>query len=164
MERNKLLNVRMLSEARHADEAVEAERMVTISDLLAESYFEVVGRNCGPYDLTLATPASKLAIHIASRDGVHLVSHILSFTPFKRIIRDYMTICDLYSQAGSISDARRLEAVDMTRRAIHNEGSELLRSRLASKIVLDLETARKLFTLVTTTQRNRLALQTNAIS
>lgn len=154
MERNKLSNVRMLSQGWRVDEAVATERMVTISDLLVENYFEVVGRDNGPYDLTLATPSSKLAIHIASQDGAHLVSHILSFTPFRRIIRDYMTICDLYSRVGSTSDAYRLQAVDMTRRAIHNEGSELLRSRLASKIVLDLETARRLFTLVTTTQRN----------
>ena len=90
----------------------------------------------------------RLVFDIRDSDGRKLTTHILSLTPFKRIIRDYFLICDSYYEAIRSATPSQIEAIDMGRRGVHNDGSELLRERLAGKIALDTDTARRLFTLI----------------
>lgn len=130
------------------NQAVEREQSIAIADLLEVNYFEVVEHRGGPYRLTLSTRGSRLALHIATWDGVSVASHIISFTPLKRVIRDYVIVCEAHSRAAVELDRHRLETVDMARRAVHNEGSELLRERLSARVKTDLDTARRLFTLI----------------
>ncbi|MDR6758771.1 uncharacterized protein (UPF0262 family) [Mycoplana sp. BE70] len=130
------------------NQAVEREQSIAIADLLESNCFELVGQRGGPYRLTLSTRGSRLALHIATRDEVFVSSHIISFTPLKRIIRDYVTICETHFRAAAEFDRYRLETVDMARRAIHDEGSELLKERLSGRVNIDQDTARRLFTII----------------
>jgi uncharacterized protein (UPF0262 family) len=77
-----------------------------------------------------------------------VVTHILSLTPFRRIVRDYHMICESYYEAIRSSTPSQIEAIDMGRRGLHNEGSQTLLDRLSGKIDLDFDTARRVFTLI----------------
>jgi len=57
-------------------------------------------------------------------------------------------ICDSYYQAIRSASPAQIEAIDMGRRGLHNEAAELLRQRLDGKLVVDFDTARRLFTLI----------------
>ncbi len=127
---------------------VEHERAVAIFDLLEENSFEPVGHPGGPYKLHLSLMESKLVFSISTQDDEKIASHILSLTPFRRIIKDYFMICDSYYQAIRSSTPSQIEAIDMGRRGIHNEGSQTLMDRLSGKVNMDMDTARRLFTLV----------------
>jgi uncharacterized protein (UPF0262 family) len=127
---------------------VEHERAVAIFDLLEENSFAPVGHAGGPYRLKLSLVDQKLALNILTEGGDHVATHILSLTPFRRIIKDYFMICESYYQAIRSSTPSQIEAIDMGRRGIHNEGSQTLEDRLKGKIALDFDTARRLFTLV----------------
>ncbi|EJJ25583.1 UPF0262 family protein [Rhizobium sp. CF142] len=128
---------------------VEIEQETAIADLLEESCFELVGRQqAGPYRLVISTHGSRFTFHVAGADGVHIVSHFMSAGPLHRLIRAYVAICEAHYEAAAKGDAQRLEAIDMGRRATHNEASELLRDRLSTKVRTDLETARRLFTII----------------
>src|SRR5262252_3910330 len=128
---------------------IEHERAVAIYDLLQENSFAPVGHDGGPYALHLAVVSNRLVFDVRGTDGSAVVSHHLSLTPLKRIVRDYFMICDSYYQAIRTSTPSQIEAIDMGRRALHNEGSELLIQRLQGKIEIDADTARRLFTLIT---------------
>jgi uncharacterized protein (UPF0262 family) len=129
-----------------AGKAVDDERQVAISDLLEENYFRPAGAESGPYDLEIALIDQRLALDVK---GPHYAKrHLLSLTPLKQIIRDYFLICESYNEALRTASPGQIEAVDMGRRGLHNEGSELLRERLAGKVETDLDTARRLFTLI----------------
>ena len=127
---------------------VEHERAVAIFDLLEENFFEPSGHPGGPYHLKLSLMDQKLVLAVASEAGDAVATHILSLTPFRRIIKDYFMICESYYQAIRSSTPSQIEAIDMGRRGIHNEGSQTLQDRLSGKITLDFDTARRLFTLV----------------
>jgi uncharacterized protein (UPF0262 family) len=127
---------------------VEHERAVAIFDLLEENSFEPSGHPGGPYNLKLSLVDQKLVLSVTSEDGEPVATHILSLTPFRRIIKDYFMICESYYQAIRSSTPSQIEAIDMGRRGIHNEGSQTLQDRLSGKITLDFDTARRLFTLV----------------
>ena len=127
---------------------VEHERAVAIFDLLEENSFEPVGHPGGPYHLKLSLMDQKPVLAVSSEAGEPVTTHILSLTPFRRIIKDYFMICESYYQAIRSSTPSQIEAIDMGRRGIHNEGSQTLQDRLAGKITLDFDTARRLFTLV----------------
>ncbi len=127
---------------------IEHERKVAIYDLIEENRFEPVGRPAGAFRLTLSIVDRKLVFDIADADGAPVVTHILSLTPFRRVVKDYFLICDSYYQAIRTASPSRIEAIDMGRRGLHNEGSRLLMERLAGKIEVDLDTARRLFTLL----------------
>ncbi len=126
--------------------AVHDERQQAITDLLEENLFRPEGGEGGPYDLRLALIEQRLAFDITG--PTYERRHLLSLTPFKGIIRDYFLICESYNEAIRTSSPGQIEAVDMGRRGLHNEGSELLRERLAGKVETDLDTARRLFTLI----------------
>jgi uncharacterized protein (UPF0262 family) len=127
---------------------VEHERAVAIYDLIEENSFAVVDGPAGPYSLALGIEDSRLVLDIRNEAEEPLTKLILSLTPFRRIVKDYFTICESYYAAIKRSSPSQIEAIDMGRRGLHNEGAELLRERLAGKVELDANTARRLFTLI----------------
>jgi uncharacterized protein (UPF0262 family) len=127
---------------------VEHERAVAIFDLIEENSFEPVGHDGGPYQLNLSLVDQKLVFDIRTEEGAVVATHILSLTPFRRIVKDYFMICESYYEAIRSATPSRIEAIDMGRRGIHNEGSRTLMDRLKGKIIVDFDTARRLFTLV----------------
>lgn len=131
-----------------ANHDAEHERRVAIFDLLEENYFEVKGEDRGPYVLHLSVHEQKLVMDIKTKDGEDVKMFILSLSPLRRIIRDYLMICESYHHAIRNSTPSQIEAVDMGRRGLHNEGTEILELRLKEKIELNFDTARRLFTLV----------------
>ncbi|MBW3097430.1 UPF0262 family protein [Pseudohoeflea coraliihabitans] len=127
---------------------IEHERAVAIFDLLEENVFEPVGHSEGPYRLNLSLVDSRLVLTITTQAGAAVATHILSLTPFRRIVKDYFLICESYYEAIRTSSPSQIEAIDMGRRGVHNEGSQTLMDRLEGKINMDFDTARRLFTLV----------------
>lgn len=127
---------------------VEHERAVAIYDLLEENYFAPAGLDAGPYGLHLSIEETRLVFDIRNADDESLQTISLSLAPFRRIIKDYFTVCESYFTAIKTASPSRIEAIDMGRRGLHNEGSDLLRDRLNGKIEIDLNTARRLFTLI----------------
>lgn len=127
---------------------VEHERAVAIFDLIEENSFQPVGDDGGPYRLKLSLMDSRLIFAIAREDGAPVVTHILSLTPFRRIVKDYFLICESYYEAIRTATPSQIEAIDMGRRGLHNDGSQTLMDRLGGKIDIDFDTARRLFTLV----------------
>ena len=127
---------------------VEHERAVAIFDLIEESNFCPVGDNGGPYSLYLGIEENRLVIDIRTETDEPLGKVILALTPFRRIVKDYFQICESYYQAIKAATPSQIEAIDMGRRGLHNEASELLRTRLAGKIETDADTSRRLFTLI----------------
>jgi uncharacterized protein (UPF0262 family) len=130
---------------------IEHERRVAIFDLVEKNNFEPVGAEGGPYRLKLSLLDTKLVFDIEGPKFAR--AHGLSLTPLKGVIRDYILICDSYYEALRGTSPAQIEAVDMGRRGLHNEGAELLKARLDGKIAIDHETARRLFTLVTALYR-----------
>jgi len=124
----------------------EHERQVAIFDLLEANSFQPEGAPGGPYDLRIALIDNRLALDISGPD--YQFRHLLSLSPFRRVIKDYFIVCESYYDAIRNSTPQQIEALDMGRRGLHNEGSELLKERLAGKVATDLDTARRLFTLI----------------
>jgi len=148
-ERNRLVSV-ILDEASISRGAAdrEHERQIAIYDLIDENSFALPGRDAGPYGLKIALQDAKLVLEIADENGNPIVAHILSLTPFRGLLKDYFMICESYYAAIRTAMPTQIEAIDMGRRAVHNEAAELLLERLKGKIDCDRDTARRLFTLV----------------
>ncbi|CAM3146365.1 UPF0262 protein BMEI1669 [Sphingomonas antarctica] len=131
---------------------IEQERRVAIFDLLEGNHFAPCKLYpegyAGPYRLKLAVQEGRLCWHIASEDGQHLETLMLAMGRFQRPIREYFAICDSYFSAVKTSTPATIETIDMARRGIHDEASHLLKERLAGKIDIDFDTARRLFTLI----------------
>lgn len=127
---------------------IEHERAVAIYDLIEDNSFAPVEHDGGPYALRLSMAENRLMLEIRLRDGTPVVAHLLSLTPFRRIVKDYFMICDSYYQAIRTATPDRIEAIDMGRRGLHDEGSRILMERLKDKVTVDFGTARRLFTLI----------------
>ena len=127
---------------------VEREREVAVFDLLEENDFALVGGPPGPYSVTIGIEENRLVFDVRDSQGAPLERIRLSLTPFRGIVRDYFTLCEAYYEAIKTASLARIEAIDMGRRSMHDEGAELLRERLADAIEIDTDTARRLFTLV----------------
>jgi len=127
---------------------VEHERAVAMFDLLEENDFHLVGSEEGPYKLHLGIFEQRLVFDVRSENDRKLRDIVLSLTTFRKVVKDYFLICESYYDAIKKRGPSQIEALDMGRRGLHNEGSELLRERLAGKIEIDLDTARRLFTLI----------------
>lgn len=127
---------------------IEHERAVAIYDLIEDNSFAPVDHDGGPYALHLSITENRLVFDIRREDGTPLMAHLLSLTPFRKIVKDYFMICDSYYKAIRTATPTQIEAIDMGRRGLHNEGSELLKERLKEKIDVDFDTARRLFTLI----------------
>ena len=132
-----------------SDPDVEHERAVAIYDLLEQNSFAPVGHDGGPYALHLSINDNRLVFDIRLEDGTPVMAHLFSLSPLRRIVKDYYIICDSYYQAIRTSTPSQIEAIDMGRRALHDEGSRVLMERLKDKIEVDFDTARRLFTLLT---------------
>jgi uncharacterized protein (UPF0262 family) len=128
--------------------AVEHERAVAIYDLLENNVFVPVDHPGGPYALHLKISENRLMFDIRLADGTPVIAHFLSLSPLRRIVKDYFTICDSYYEAIRTATPSRIEAIDMGRRGLHDEGSRLLMERLQKKVTIDFDTARRLFTLL----------------
>jgi uncharacterized protein (UPF0262 family) len=127
---------------------IEHERAVAIYDLLEANYFDPTHEARGPFKLHLSITGSRLVFDIRSANDEPVMAHLLSLTPLRRIVKDYYMVCDSYYEAIRVATPDRIEALDMARRALHDEGSQLLAERLKRKVNLDIETARRLFTLI----------------
>ncbi len=131
---------------------IEQERRIAIFDLIEGNHFapqrEHADGYAGPYRVRLSVEEGRLAIEIRREDGTPLETLVLGLARFRRPIKDYFAICDSYFQAIRQSTPQQIETVDMARRGIHNEAAELLQERLAGKIEIDFDTARRLFTLI----------------
>jgi uncharacterized protein (UPF0262 family) len=127
---------------------IEHERRVAIYDLLDRNSFHPAGHQDGPYCLRLSMADKRLVFDIRREDQTAVAAHHLSLTPFRRIVKDYFMICDSYHEAIRHAAPDRIEAIDMGRRGIHDEGSRILMERLKKKVTLDFDTARRLFTLI----------------
>lgn len=127
---------------------IEHERRVAIFDLLEENSFAPVEPLAGPFHVNMGMAEHRLVMEVCDTEDNALARFQLPLTPFRRVIRDYFTICESYYQAIKSASPSQIEAIDMGRRGLHNEGSELLRERLADKVAVDLDTARRLFTLI----------------
>ena len=127
---------------------IEHERRIAIYDLLEANSFQPVGEFEGPYNVLMGMEENRLVLSIRNSYNDPLTRVLVPLMPFRRIIKDYFTICESYFQAIKSAQPSKIEAIDMGRRGLHNEGSDLLRERLDDKIVVDNETARRLFTLI----------------
>ena len=126
----------------------EQERAVAIFDLIEENEFAPAVDHPGPYHLVLAVADARLVFDIRDDAGTEIYKFIFSLTPLRRIIKEYFDVCESYYAAIKSSSLSQIEAIDMGRRGLHNEGSEILRDRLAGKVEIDFGTARRLFTLI----------------
>lgn len=135
---------------RNAD--IEHERRVAIFDLLEDNFFApktpYADNYEGPFRVVLRIEDNRLALDIKNLEEAILETVVLPLTPFRRVIKEYFLICDSYFKAIKTASPRQIEAIDMGRRGLHNEGSELLRERLAEKVEIDHDTSRRLFTLL----------------
>jgi uncharacterized protein (UPF0262 family) len=127
---------------------IEHERAIAIYDLVEANSFAPVGHEGGPYYLKLQLVDNRLIFDIRTEDDQPVVAHHLSLTPFRRLVKDYFLVCESYYQAIRTATPSQIEAIDMGRRGLHDEGSELLMERLKHKVAVDFDTARRLFTLI----------------
>ncbi|MES2834136.1 MAG: UPF0262 family protein [Pseudomonadota bacterium] len=125
---------------------IEHERRVAIFDLVEKNEFQPAGAEGGPYALKLSLLDGRLVFDITGPDYAR--AHGLSLSPLNKVVKDYIAICDSYYEALRGTSPSQIEAVDMGRRGLHNEGAEALKARLDGKVAVDHETARRLFTLV----------------
>jgi len=127
---------------------VEHERKVAVYDLLEDNHFAPVGDDRGPYTLHLGIEDNRLVFDIRTEGGDKLDRFTLPLNSFRKIVKDYFIVCESYFEAIKTAPPSRIEALDMGRRGLHNEGSDILRDRLEGKIDIDKRTARRLFTLI----------------
>ncbi len=124
------------------------ERRVAIYDLLEENSFALLNGPQGPYRLQLSTQDGRLLFEIFNEREEKISIIGLSMSPLRAIVKDYFLICESYYRAIRLSTPSQIETIDMARRGLHNEGSEILKERLNGKVDMDFDTARRLFTLV----------------
>jgi uncharacterized protein (UPF0262 family) len=126
----------------------EHERLTAIYDLVEENEFALPDGRDGPFTLHIGMMNGRLVFDIRSEDGQHIITHGLSLSPFRRVIKDYFMICESYYEAIRTATAEQIEAIDMGRRGIHNEAAEIVIERLKDKVTIDFQTARRIFTLL----------------
>jgi len=127
---------------------IEHEREVAIFDILESNFFSLDGRNEGPYTLNLAIAEDRLVLAVGQEASDTVFTVVLSLTPLRRVMKDYFIVCESYYRAIRTAPPSRIQAIDMGRRALHDEGSRVLLERLRGKITVDNDTARRLFTLI----------------
>ena len=129
---------------------MDQERKVAIFDLLEENFFAIprAAEFPGPYRLLLALRDNRLVFAVSTEAGEKVAEFHLSLGPFRQVVKDYFQICESYFEAVRLLPPARIEAIDMARRGIHNEGARVLEERLEGKAVVDAATARRLFTLI----------------
>ena len=127
--------------------AQEHERAVAIFDLLDENQFKLIKQD-GPYHLYMRTDQRHIHFDIRDSHDAIIVNFFMALGPLRRIMRDYFQVCDSYYDAIRTKSPSQIQAIDMGRRALHDEGSETLQDRLSNHAIVDHQTARRLFTLI----------------
>jgi uncharacterized protein (UPF0262 family) len=127
---------------------IEHEREVAIFDIIDGNSFAVENLDLGPYALHLAIVEDRLQLTVGAADNADAAQHGVPLTPLKRIMKDYFMVCESYYEAVRSAPPARIQAIDVNRRSLHDEGSVILRERLLPKIIVDSDTARRLFTLL----------------
>ncbi|SEO26303.1 Uncharacterized protein, UPF0262 family [Paracoccus alcaliphilus] len=132
---------------------MEQERKVAIFDLIEDNSFVIPGRDGqpapeGPFALDLAIREGRLVFDVTTDDATKVAEFHLSLGPFRQVVKDYFQICQSYFEAVKRLPPAQIEAIDMARRGIHNEGARTLQERLEGKVELDIDTSRRLFTLI----------------
>ena len=125
----------------------EHERAIAIYDLLEKNQFDLVGQT-GPFHLYLRAEGRHIRFDVCNESDVSLGQFFMAMGPLRQVMRDYFQVCDTYFDAIRTKSPSQIQAIDMGRRALHNEGSELLQARLDGKVMTDFKTARRLFTLI----------------
>ncbi len=148
-DRNRLTDI-VLDQASLAPASTNAEheRRIALFDLKESNSFAVVGQDGGPYVLLLGMSEGRLVLDVGSEGGARVVLHHAPLGALRKIVKDYVFICESYTAAIRDAPPSRIEALDMGRRGLHNEAAEVLQDILASHFTIDTETARRLFTLV----------------
>ena len=126
----------------------EHERATAIYDLIEDNNFALPDGREGPFVLSIGMINQRLVLEIRTEAGAHIVTHGLSLSPFRRVIKDYFMICESYYAAIRTASATQIEAIDMGRRGVHNEAADIVIERLKDKVAIDFQTARRLFTLI----------------
>ena len=148
-ERTRLVEVTLDPESLGRNSSdVEHEREVAIFDLLERNSFALENHNGGPYTLHLSVVDNRLVFNVGDAARVPIANMTLSLSPFRRLVKDYFLMCETYYQAIKTAPPSRIEAIDKSRRGLHDEGSRLLMERLKGKVLVDIATARRLFTLI----------------
>ena len=127
---------------------IEADRAQAVADLQSDNRFMPAAGGQGPFGLRLSIQEGRLVFDIRAVDDEPLRTILLALDPFRGLIRDYQMLVDSHIKAVEEGREARIQAIDMGRRGLHNEGAELLVRRLAGKVAIDFATARRLFTLV----------------
>ena len=136
------------SSIKRGSSGIEHEREVAIFDILESNFFSLEGRDEGPYTLNLSIAEDRLVLAVGQQTGDGVFTVVLSLTPLRRVMKDYFIVCESYYRAIRTAPPSRIQAIDMGRRALHDEGSRVLLERLKGKITVDNDTARRLFTLI----------------
>lgn len=148
-ERDRLSEVKLDESSLSAASAnAEHERRIAMFDLVEAASFGVPGVDAGPYALALSLEDARLVFQVSGADGARVCVHQVSLTPLRRLIKDYFLVCDSYFAAIRDASPAQIEAIDMGRRGLHNDGAEILAKVLDGKFTVDFETARRLFTLI----------------
>ncbi len=134
--------------SRSASPEAEQDRLLAVQELLEFNTFTLSNGLDGPYALRLSSMDGRLMFNFQCGGEAKQFVIGLSLSPFRRVVKDYFQICDSYNLAVKGSNPQQIEAIDMARRALHNDGSTLLQERLAGKAEMDFDTARRLFTLI----------------
>jgi uncharacterized protein (UPF0262 family) len=133
---------------RRGNSNIEHEREVAVFDILEGNRFALDSREGGPYKLKLSIVEDRLVFAVAQDGSDDAFTFVLSLTPLRRIMKDYFVVCESYYQAIRTAPPSRIQSIDMGRRALHEEGSNVLLERLKGKITVDRDTARRLFSLI----------------
>jgi uncharacterized protein (UPF0262 family) len=155
-----LIDIRVQNEGVQIPPSVAQDRAIAISDLLEENRFDLPARGGvkappGPYRLTLAVRDHRLVFEVYAQDAQPITQFHLSFGPFRQVLKDYDQIREAYTNALNNLPPAQVEAIDMARRGIHNEGARVMMERLEGKADVDMATARRLFTLISILQGGR---------
>ena len=146
---SRLFDIRLdQSVAGRSSSNIDHEREVAIYDILDANTFALDGRDEGPYRLTVGIVEDRLVLTIGNEQAEIIVTHVLSLSPIRRLMKDYFIVCESYYAAIRSAPPSRIQSIDMGRRALHDEGSRLLLERLKGKITMDQDTARRMFTLI----------------
>ncbi len=124
------------------------DRNAAIFDLLEENHFAPADGSLGPFIVHLGVSENRLIFDVRDESDRELFAFPVGLSAFRSIVRDYDIVCDSYYEAIRSGTPSRIQAIDMGRRGLHNEGAELLQTRLAAHVHVDLDTARRLFTLL----------------
>jgi uncharacterized protein (UPF0262 family) len=137
---------------------LQKEQQLALKDILSESYFHPADNDNGPYAVELRLEDGRLVVKIQDNSNKDVNTYILSLRPYKRIIGDYFMMIQSYETARRSANREKLEAIDMGRRGLHNEGAELLQARLKNKIEMDFDTARRFFTLICVLHKDHIRI------